>query len=363
MSAVAPSFLLLLVVAVAPPSVSALVSFSESGRDSAESGRDSDGLGAAYELEVDMLLSRQGDSIALRDAAGESVLDEATDENEVVFKVALKPWPAPLHTVRVLLRDDWAPLACNQFRKLVTQRWFDNSAMFRVIPNFIAQFGIPASKRLQPKTIEDEERRSSNKRGTIVFANTGPNTRSGQVFINTVDNEFLDTRGFVPFGYITEGMDVVEKFNSEYAEKPDQMKIQLNGNFYLNRNFPRLTKIRTARFAPQEPSSPSPEGDANSAGPGWETADAKESVDSHKTEAELEAELDGVLKESEEAELEKSVMATDREEAEKEGQQPIMMTAVENSGIGANVIDSEASKSDDDLNLELDRELSNMGWN
>lgn len=45
----------------------------------------------------------------------------------------------------------------------------------------------------------------SNSRGTISFASAGPNTRACQLFINLVNNDYLDKQGFIPIGKIIYG--------------------------------------------------------------------------------------------------------------------------------------------------------------
>jgi cyclophilin family peptidyl-prolyl cis-trans isomerase len=47
--------------------------------------------------------------------------------------------------------------------------------------------------------------RHSNSRGTISYAMGGPGTRSCQLFINLVDNKFLDAQGFTPIARIVYG--------------------------------------------------------------------------------------------------------------------------------------------------------------
>ena len=81
------------------------------------------------------------------------------------------------------------------------------------MPNFVVQFGIsgvPQANRQWDKAIQDDPVKTSNLKGTITYATAGPNTRTTQLFFNTVDNAGLDADGFAPFGHVTQGMDVVE---------------------------------------------------------------------------------------------------------------------------------------------------------
>ena len=95
--------------------------------------------------------------------------------------------------------------------------------------------------------------KESNKRGYITFAKTGaPDSRSTQLFINFKDNAFLDSQGFAPFGTVVEGMDVVDKINSAYGERPDQGRITNEGKAYLDKNFPQLDRITSAKILPAE---------------------------------------------------------------------------------------------------------------
>ncbi len=100
-----------------------------------------------------------------------------------------------------------------------------------------------------PKILDDRVTQS-NKRGMITFATAGPNTRTTQLFINFGDNTRLDADGFAPFGQVVEGMDVVDKINPEYMEKPDQGAITTQGKAYLDKNFPRLDRIISASIVP-----------------------------------------------------------------------------------------------------------------
>jgi peptidyl-prolyl cis-trans isomerase A (cyclophilin A) len=151
----------------------------------------------------------------------------------------------------ITVHKDWAPKGADRFYNLVKSGYFDEIRFFRVIPNFMAQFGIhgtPAvSAAWQTARITDDPVKQSNKRGYITFANTGqPNSRGTQVFINYKDNGFLDSQRFAPFGEVTQGMDIVDKINSEYREKPDQGSITNSGNAYLTKAFPNLDYIKSA---------------------------------------------------------------------------------------------------------------------
>jgi peptidyl-prolyl cis-trans isomerase A (cyclophilin A) len=95
--------------------------------------------------------------------------------------------------------------------------------------------------------------RRSNQRGMVTFATAGPGTRTTQVFISYRDNSRLDGMGFAPFGEVVEGMGVVDSLYGGYGEGapngrgPDQMRIHIEGEKYLARQFPKLDKIKSAR--------------------------------------------------------------------------------------------------------------------
>ena len=149
---------------------------------------------------------------------------------------------------------DWAPLGADRFYNLVKNGFFDNARFFRVVPNFMVQFGMNGDPAVttawQGATLKDEPTKESNKRGYVTFAKTGaPNSRGTQVFINFKDNGFLDSQGFAPFGQVVSGMDVAEKITSQYGESPNQGRITAEGNAYLTKEFPKLDYIKKATIA------------------------------------------------------------------------------------------------------------------
>jgi peptidyl-prolyl cis-trans isomerase A (cyclophilin A) len=160
----------------------------------------------------------------------------------------------------------WAPRGADRFYNLVKYGYFDGNRFFRVVSNFMVQFGINGDPKLNAvwndADIIDDPVTQSNKRGFVTFAKTqAPNSRSTQIFINFKDNSFLDAQAFAPFGQVVSGMEVVDKLNGEYGEQPSQMQpqIQSGGNAFLAKNFPRLDYIKKVTLMkPAPPPPPAP---------------------------------------------------------------------------------------------------------
>jgi peptidyl-prolyl cis-trans isomerase A (cyclophilin A) len=156
----------------------------------------------------------------------------------------------------------WAPLGADRFYNLVKHHFYDNAVVFRAVPNFVTQFGIssyPAVSTAWKKAdIKDDAVAQSNKKGSIVFATAGPNTRTTQVFINLKDNTFLDKNGFAPFGTVdADGMKVVEMFYDQYGDNAgiDQDQIEKTGKAYLDKSFPKLDVIKSATIISPAPTA------------------------------------------------------------------------------------------------------------
>ena len=149
----------------------------------------------------------------------------------------------------------WAPHGADHFYNLIRAGFYTDAAFFRVIPGFMAQFGISTrpevSRVLANANIQDDPVKESNTRGMVTFAQTSArNSRSTQLFINYGDNSRLNADRFAPFGEVTKGMDVVDKIYSGYGEQPDQGLITAQGKAYLDKAFPRLDRILTATIVP-----------------------------------------------------------------------------------------------------------------
>lgn len=155
----------------------------------------------------------------------------------------------------------WAPHGVDRFHQLVNARFYDGAKFFRVL-DFMAQFGIsgdPDANAAWDHPIPDDAVVQSNQRGFLSFAMGGPNTRTTQLFINKRNNSRLDAMGFAPFARVIEGMEVVDKLYSGYGEGapegtgPLQNRIEREGNRYLNRYFPLLDSVVTARVVRVKP--------------------------------------------------------------------------------------------------------------
>ena len=186
-------------------------------------------------------------------AARPSLLNPAslTAKAPAEFKVA---FTTSAGNFIVQVHRDWAPLGADRFYNLVRRGFFTNASFFRVVPGFVVQFGLNAdpavNKVWEQAKIQDDPVKQSNKRGTLVFATAGPNTRTTQLFINFADNGRLDGMGFAPFAEVADGMDTVDKIYSGYGEQPNQGLITAQGDAYIAKNFPKIDKIKLARVVP-----------------------------------------------------------------------------------------------------------------
>jgi peptidyl-prolyl cis-trans isomerase A (cyclophilin A) len=151
----------------------------------------------------------------------------------------------------------WAPLGADRFYNLVKNGYYSGCRFFRVVADFMVQFGINGDPKLntvwRQARIQDDPVKQSNKRGFVSFATSGANSRTTQVFINFSDrNVQLDGMGFAPFGKVVEGMNIVERLYSGYGDGaprgsgPDQGKLQMEGNAYLDKGFTKLDSIKSA---------------------------------------------------------------------------------------------------------------------
>ena len=129
---------------------------------------------------------------------------------------------------------DEMPITAGNFKKLVSEGFYDGIIFHRVIDGFMIQGGDPTGTGSGGPgyQIKDEFTRTDldqNNRGTIAMANTGvANTGGSQFFINLADNNYLNGK-YPVFGKVVEGMDVVDiiaKVQTDINDRPiEEVKI------------------------------------------------------------------------------------------------------------------------------------------
>ena len=153
---------------------------------------------------------------------------------------------------------EWSPRGVDRFHNMVKIGYFEDTAIFRAVSNFMFQFGLHGNPAVNEEWAEarfqdDPPVGVSNLPGTLCFAKAGQaNSRSVQMFVNLGQNVPLDGQGFTPFGKVIEGMDVVRAINTEYGENPAsedvQGKLKRKGNAYILKRFPRVDLIRSVEL-------------------------------------------------------------------------------------------------------------------
>jgi peptidyl-prolyl cis-trans isomerase A (cyclophilin A) len=144
----------------------------------------------------------------------------------------------------------WSPLGADRFYQLVNDGYYNCAAFFRVVPDFVVQFGIAAdpaeTAKWNTNIPDDPGSGHSNVAWTVTFATAGPDTRTSQIFINTIDNAGLDSQGFTPFGTVTSGQNAVLNI---YNPTPDssngcsQTLYTKLGNDWILDKYPEITII------------------------------------------------------------------------------------------------------------------------
>ncbi len=149
---------------------------------------------------------------------------------------------------------EWSPKGVDRFYQLIKYGYYDDVAIYRVVPDFVAQFGIHNDSLINKswqKGIQDEPVIQKNDAMTLAFARGGVETRSNQIFINLKDNYRLDkltysgVSGFPVIAKVIEGKENVLKFYSGYGDNlgRQQGKINKDGNTFLREKYPKVDYI------------------------------------------------------------------------------------------------------------------------
>jgi len=122
------------------------------------------------------------------------------------------------------LLDGDAPKTVENFRKLISEGFYDGLSFHRVIKDFMIQGGCPQGTGTGGPgyTFEDEINPHKVVRGALAMANAGPNTNGSQFFIVTAEAcPWLDGKHTV-FGRVTDGMDVVDRLDGVDTDGGDR---------------------------------------------------------------------------------------------------------------------------------------------
>lgn len=155
----------------------------------------------------------------------------------------------PADPIVLEVTRSWAPLGSDRFYSLVNDGFFNGAAFFRVVPDFVLQFGISALPEETAKwdtEIFDDPVLVSNKAWTVSYATAGPNTRTSQIFINYIDNAGLDDQGFAPFAKVISGFETalnVVNPTPDSSNGVNQKLYKTGGNEWILGKYPDISLI------------------------------------------------------------------------------------------------------------------------
>ena len=152
----------------------------------------------------------------------------------------------------------WSPKAVDRLYQLIKNEFYTDIAIFRVVPGFVAQFGIHNDSLINASwknfKIDDEKVIESNDLMTISFARGGVKTRTTQIFINLKNNKRLDAlaysgvKGFPVIAKVIAGKETVLRFYDGYGDRLGMRQDSLNryGNKFIRTNYPEIDFIKKA---------------------------------------------------------------------------------------------------------------------
>ncbi len=139
--------------------------------------------------------------------------DEVAVDGEIYADIIIKNYG----TVTVKLDSDAAPITVANFVKLAEDGFYKGLKFHRIMEGFMMQGGNGEPAGKSASSIKGEfsengvENPLSHTRGAISMARTDVmDSASSQFFIVHEDSIFLDGK-YAAFGYVTEGMDIVDK--------------------------------------------------------------------------------------------------------------------------------------------------------
>ena len=125
-----------------------------------------------------------------------------------------------------------APLAVENFTKLVQKGYYNGTIFHRVIKGFMIQGGDPTGTGMGGTSIWGKEFKNEyapnlifDKPYLLAMANRGPNTNGSQFFITVAPTPWLNG-GYTIFGKVVKGQEVVDKISKVETTKPGDRPIK-----------------------------------------------------------------------------------------------------------------------------------------
>jgi len=154
------------------------------------------------------------------------------------------------------LVPSWAPEGVKRFLELVDDGFYSEIAVYRVVPNFLAQFGIAKhAQTTYDKIADDPLIGIPIQEGSICFAASGPNTRKNQICLWLGDfPSFGKSPWETPIGKVSvESLPVMHGLYTGYGDipqcggkGPDPRQLEELGNDYIASGFPQVDFITSA---------------------------------------------------------------------------------------------------------------------
>ena len=137
--------------------------------------------------------------------------------------------------IDIELFDDLAPITCANFKKLVSEGFYDGLIFHRVIRGFMIQGGDPQGTGMggaKNKIVGEFRANGHNNtlkhtRGVISMARAfDPNSASSQFFIMHADAPHLDGQ-YAAFGKVVSGMETVDEIAAIPVGPSDRPRIAM----------------------------------------------------------------------------------------------------------------------------------------
>jgi cyclophilin family peptidyl-prolyl cis-trans isomerase len=188
----------------------------------------------------------QADGLTVTDAYNANATAQINIDSATAINSSMQPTPTMTDTtaatkaiiktsmgdITVAFYADESPKTVANFVKLAEGGFYDGTRFHRIIPDFMIQAGDPLSKDDSKQAMwgtggpgykfADEFNKHLLVKGSLAMANAGPNTNGSQFFIVTKDSTpWLDGK-HTNFGYVVDGMDVVDKIGAVQTGAQDR---------------------------------------------------------------------------------------------------------------------------------------------